>query len=114
MDSLTAGTTSSCGCSTAQKVKKMRNAAGYVGGTQISRIRNVPKASSNSSGVVGVYYDRENQKWISRLTFQGKRYYLGRYDTLEKAVAARKQAEAEYFGSFLETYYPERESSDHS
>ena len=53
-------------------------------------------------------------KWISRLTFQGKRYYLGRYDTLEKAVAARKQAEAEYFGSFLETYYPERESSDHS
>ncbi len=114
MDSLTSGTTQSCGCSVTEKVEKMRGAAGYVGGTQLSRIKNIPRESTNSCGVVGVYYDRENQKWVSRLTFQGKRYYLGRYDTLEKAVEARQNAEAEYFGTFLEELTLEQDKNkDH-
>ena len=83
-------------------MEKMRKAAGYVGGTQLSRIRNIPETSNNSSGVVGVSLDKKSGKWVSRLTFQGKRYYLGRYDTLEKANEVRKKAEMEYFGRFLE------------
>lgn len=69
----------------------MRKAAGYVDGTQLSRIRNVPETSTNSSGVVGVYFHKNSGKWVSKITFQGKRYYLGRYDTLEKAAQARKK-----------------------
>ncbi len=102
MDSLTSGSTQSCGCLVEGKMEKMRKAAGYVGGTQLSRIRNIPETSNNSSGVVGVSLDKKSGKWVSRLTFQGKRYYLGRYDTLEKAKEVRKKAEMEYFGRFLE------------
>lgn len=112
MDSLTSGTTRSCGCLSEEKIEKMRKAAGYVGGTQLSRITNIKQTSTNSSGIVGVYYDKQTNKWASRLTFRGKRYYLGRYDSLEKAVAARKKAEAEYFGTFLESYQQKRQQSD--
>ena len=112
MDSITSGTTRSCGCLGEEKIEKMRKAAGYVEGTQLSRITNIPKTSTNSSGVPGVYYDKQTNKWASRLTFRGKRYYLGRYDSLEKAVAARKKAESEYFGTFLESYQQKMQQSD--
>lgn len=104
MDSLTSGTTQSCGCLTEEKIKKMREAAGYIDGTQFSRIRSVPKTAANASGVVGVYYDRKSGKWDARLTCQGKRHYLGRYNTIAEAAAVRKQAEAEWFGNLIERF----------
>ena len=104
LDSLTSGTTQSCGCLTEEKIKKMREAAGYIEGTQLSRIRNVSPTSANSSGVVGVYCDRKSGKWDARLTCQRKRHYLGRYETIGEAAAARKQAEAEWFGNLIERF----------
>lgn len=104
LDSLTSGSIKSCGCQENEgKIQKMREAAGYVGGTQLSRIRNISPTSANSSGVVGVSFDRRSGKWDARLTFQGKRHYLGRYDTLAEAAAARRKAEQEWFGEFLES-----------
>lgn len=81
----------------------MRKAAGYIQGTQLSRIQNISPTSANSSGVVGVCFDKKSGKWEARLTFQKKRHYLGRYDTLAEAANARKKAEQEWFENFLES-----------
>lgn len=105
LDSLTSGNIKSCGCQERHgKIQKMREAAGYVEGTQLSRIRNVSPTSTNSSGIVGVYADKRSGKWDARLTFQGKQHHLGRYDTLAEAAAARKKAEQEWFGKFLKSH----------
>ena len=104
LDSITSGQIKSCGCQEHEgKTQKMRDAAGFMAGTQLSKIQNISPTSANSSGVVGVSFDKKSGKWDARLTFQGKRHYLGRYNTLAEAAAARKKAEQEWFGSFLES-----------
>ena len=82
--------------------ERMREKAGYVGGTQISRIKNDTPGVSNTSGVRGVYFDKKSNKWRARLRFQGKIYNLGSYSGFEDAVKARKQAEDDIYGKFLE------------
>lgn len=54
----------------------------------------------NVSGVKGVEYSNSKHTWIARIQKQGKRYYLGNFDTFEDAVKARKDAEKEYFGEY--------------
>lgn len=103
LDSLTSGTTQSCGCLIEGKIEKMREAAGYVQGTQLSRICNISESSANTSGVVGVYLEKRTGKWRARLTFKGIRYNLGTHSRFEDAVAARKEAERIVFGGFLES-----------
>lgn len=103
LDSLTSGTTQSCGQHMGEKIKKMRKAAGYINGTQVSRIRNIRPTSANSSGVVGVYFDKNTGKWRSHLTFQGQQHKLGSFSRLEEAEKARKKAEQEWFQPFLES-----------
>lgn len=94
---------SSCAqCAAKNSSEIARKAAGYVGGTQISRIRDMKLSASNSSGVRGVYFDKKSGKWRARLRFQRKIMDFGSYVRFEDAVAARKAAEKEYFGAFLE------------
>ena len=54
----------------------------------------------NTSGYKGVTWDKNRGKWVAQLHLHGKHYYLGRYDTLEDAVKARRQAEEKYFGEW--------------
>ena len=82
--------------------EKMRDKSGFVAGTQISRILSDKPISGNTSGVRGVSYNQETGKWRARLRFQRKIYNLGYYSKFEDAVEARKKAEAEIYGSFLE------------
>lgn len=79
-----------------------RQSAGFVGGTQISRIKNMTLIATNTSGCRGVYYDKKTNKYRARLKFKGKIMNFGSYRNFEDAVAARKAAEQEYFGAFLE------------
>ncbi len=79
----------------------MREKAGYVGGTQISRIKSEKPIATNTSGVRGVYFDKNAKKWRARLRFKGKLMDFGSYSSFDDAVKARKQAEAEYFGGLL-------------
>ena len=79
-----------------------RKAAGYVDGTQITRIMNMAPIATNTSGCRGVYYDRKSNKYRAQLKFKGKTMSFGSYSNFEDAVKARKAAEREYFGAFLE------------
>ena len=90
-------------CAPLYAAKKMRENAGYVGGTQLSRIQNTKPDSNNASGIRGVYYDPRSGKYRARLRFQKKLLNLGSYENLEDAVKARKEAENRYFGEFLDS-----------
>lgn len=89
-------------CAAKFAAEKARESAGFVGGTQISRICNMEPTVANTSGCRGVYYDKRSNKYRARLKFKGKIMNFGSYTNFEDAVAARKEAEQEYFGAFLE------------
>lgn len=81
-----------------------RRSAGYVDGTQITRIRNMTPTAASRSGVRGVVYEESSHRWRARLYFKDRYLSFGSYTRFEDAVAARKAAEKEYFGKFLEEY----------
>ena len=104
-DTLTNPDISMCAdCAAKYAAGRMRENAGYIDGTQISRIKTDKPSSANTSGVRGVTYNRTSGKWVARLKFKGKLMNFGSYANFDDAVKARKQAEAEYFGEFLTQY----------
>lgn len=101
--SLKNGHTASCGC----RVDPLAGCH-FVDGTYVEEIRSKAVFSSNTSGVRGVYLDKRTNKWVARIGFQGKTYYLGAYSKLEDAAKARARGE-ELYAEFLDGY--DRESS---
>ena len=51
---------------------------------------------NNESGVTGVRWNKEAQKWIAYIM----RKHLGTFNSFEDAVKARKRAEQKYFGEY--------------
>ena len=51
---------------------------------------------NNKSGVTGVRWNKEAQKWIAYIM----RKHLGTFNSFEDAVKARKRAEQKYFGEY--------------
>ncbi len=56
--------------------------------------------SNNTSGVRGVYFDRQRGLWVAQLMFQRKMHLLGRFKTKREAINARKAGEEKYFGKY--------------
>jgi hypothetical protein len=52
---------------------------------------------SNTSGFTGVW--RSNGEWCASIMVGRKRHWLGRHDTLNRAVAARRRAEKRLAGA---------------
>ena len=62
----------------------------------------------NTSGVTGVHYIKQNNKWQARISIGGgKRRSLGYFDTYEEAVEARIKAEKELYGEWSPLYKKE-------
>lgn len=59
--------------------------------------------TDNTSGVTGVY-KKANGKYVCGIGFQGKKYHLGTYETMENAVLVRSKAEEDLHGSFIKAY----------
>lgn len=70
--------------------------ADYVNGTQLSLIGKKTKA--NKSGHVGVNWDKSRGKWQASIRYQGKKYNIGRFESIQDAIDARKNAELELLG----------------
>ena len=102
--SLTAGITMSCGCLSRElRIKRDIFRVYHQEGTNLHNIQSHVMLKSNTSGVKGV--TKVGEKFVACIDFKKTRYYLGRYNTLEEAAAARKEAEDRLFGTFLEWYY---------
>ena len=57
--------------------------------------RNQSKFKTNKSGATGVYWSRQRRKWIAAIWNNNKIKYLGGFDDIADAIAARKSAENE-------------------
>ena len=113
--SLTCGTVLSCGClhqDSAQKKSKMIKELK----TNPDIIRNSDRLrKDNKTGVTGVTYNQKTGIYTARIGFKGVRYVLTRSSDINKCIAARKEAEKEIFGNFLEWYdahYPKDRISE--
>ena len=65
--------------------------AGYVANS-----RNKSMPSSNTSGFVGVYWDKQSSKWMAKIYVSRKQINLGRFTIKADAIAARKAANVKY------------------
>lgn len=54
----------------------------------------------NTSGVVGVTWSKQRSKWMAYIKADGKRVYLGFFDTIQAAQLARDAGALKYFGEF--------------
>jgi len=107
-DNLKSGDTKSCGCLYRETFylhgeRLLRE--GHFANTSIYLIKSKRINKNNTSGVRGVTFLKKEQKWRAAIGFKNKNYYLGRYEKLEDAAKARKEAEERIYGGFLEWYY---------
>lgn len=100
----------SCGCMAAEAHKASVKSAlnerqqYIVSGTDALRIVNNAPYSNNTSGYTGVSFDISVGLWKAAITFRGKKYYLGGYQSKEDAINARIRAEKQLHGNFLKWY----------
>lgn len=62
--------------------------------------KNLKLSARNTSGVTGVTFDKQTQKWRASIKVDGKDINLKRWASFEDAVSARKAAEQKYFGNW--------------
>ena len=86
-----------------------------VAGTTPDALAPDKKVKSNSTtGYTGVSLIRSGSqkgRYRAYIYFRGRQYYLGAYDTPEQAAQARRAAEDEVYGGFLDWYaktYPDK------
>jgi len=114
---LTSGKTNSCGCLLDESRKKAIKKAldirqdQYVDGTDIYQLAQEPR-TNNTSGVVGVTYDKSTKTWKAKIQFKQKKYYLGSSKDINVAIQLRKEAEEKLHGEFLE-WHKNRKNKDH-
>ena len=80
--------TTSCGCG---RLDNARRSMTHIDGTCMESILSKTLFRSNTSGYRGV--SQRNGRWQAYITYARKMKRLGSYDTVEEALAARKQAE---------------------
>ena len=68
--------------------------------TNSQNMQNTGKPSTNKSGHKGVCWDKCRQKWAVEIRINGYKIHLGRFYTIENALAHYAQANARYHGSF--------------
>lgn len=100
----------SCGCKRQKHVQELPRYLVRVDGTSIDRLRSTKIPKSNTTGIKGVYHIRG--KYVAKLVFQKKQYYLGTYDTATEAAKARKEAEESVKETVLSCYTLWKERAD--
>ena len=81
----------SCGCQKREHDKKLGSFLSHVDGTSVDMLKSRKIPSNNTTGVRGVYFVRG--KYMAKIVFRKKQYFLGAYDTIEEAARVRRAAE---------------------
>lgn len=66
---------------------------------------NKGKQSNNTSGHVGVSWEKKRNKWETHIKVNGKKKFLGYFDDIDDAIKVRKEAEVEYYGELRNSKY---------
>lgn len=61
---------------------------------------NRKKQSNNTSGIIGVWYNKKTDKWVAEIGANNKKYHLGTYETIEEAAKVRREAENIIHGDY--------------
>jgi hypothetical protein len=104
---LRSGDTKSCGCIHDELLRenaKKAYADNFIENTSIPKLKSNGLQRNNTSGVVGVSWHKHIKKWYARISFKGKNYSLGYYDSLGEAEEIRETAKKELHGEFLKWY----------
>lgn len=71
--------------------------------TRTQNCCNKRKQRNNKSGVKGVFWCADRQRWIAKIKIGDKSKNLGRFKTIEEAAAAYADAAAALHGEFART-----------
>ncbi|MCK4819018.1 AP2 domain-containing protein [bacterium] len=85
-------------------IERINNNKGYYKGnckwaTVTEQSHNHRARKSNTTGFVGVRWNKKLQKYQAGIGENYKRHHLGTFNRIEDAISARKQAEQKYWGA---------------
>lgn len=63
---------------------------------RFKNMQNLGIRCDNQSGTPGVYFHKQNGKWVARIGINGHKYSLGSYSDIGDAIRARHKAEVQY------------------
>lgn len=112
--SLKSGKTVSCGCfgesnRLSGRIKTAKETAET--GTNIGKIKSkAPLKSNKTTGIRGVCYIKSQGMYKAYITFQRKKYVLKMSKNIKECIKARKEAEKNIYGNFLEWYEQNKKS----
>lgn len=67
--------------------------------------QNGPLRKNNTSGVTGVSWSKDKNKWCVYIQINGKKTYLGSFVNKTEAIVTRLRAEQKYYGQFASQKY---------
>lgn len=92
----------SCGCKKKEHDKLLNTFLTHVAGTSLEMLQSQKLAANNTTGHRGVYFIRG--KYVAKIVFQKKQYFLGAFDTPEQAAQTRAEAEELLFKDTVRYY----------
>lgn len=101
-NNLVYGNVKSCGCKKREHDKALSGFLTHVDGTSVDMLRSKKIPKNNTTGVKGVYLIKG--KYVAKIVFQKKQYFLGAYDDLESAKEARLEAEEQINSEVISFY----------
>lgn len=98
--------TSCNSCSGKNRAKTMRKRLKKfsIDGTNITLIKNRKLGKNNKSGTLGVFFLNRQDKWEAAIGIRNTIISLGKFDTKEEAIKARKKAEEKYFEPVIQKF----------
>ena len=100
----------SCGCQKKEHDQKLKTFLTHVAGTSVDMLKSKKVPTDNTTGYKGVYLIRG--KYVAKIVFQKKQYFLGTYENIEDAAQARREAEEVLFDGVAEHYRKWKEIAD--
>ena len=64
--------------------------------TNAENHKNLSIRTDNTSGTIGVFWNKASKKWLAQISIKGKNTHLGCFSDKNKAIKTRKQAEIDY------------------
>lgn len=63
---------------------------------RVGNTTNTKRRRTNTSGVTGVTYSKNKERWVSRINVNKRRVELGQFKDFDEAVRVRREAEKKY------------------